>query len=181
MTKLKYIKYLLLISIGLFFSCASIKKYEESDLKEIKNVKEIEGTFENSETQNRKLNHQTIKSIIDFKNKIKDTSEIKTVEISVLSESKIQFIFITHNGMENKYNTEYELNQNGLISLKNKNFRLTGLPYIFGGYQINKTEIGLTKQNQLVLNGVKVDEGAILIILPASFPKTNFTYKYDRK
>jgi hypothetical protein len=181
MRKFKYIKYLLLISVGLFCSCASIKKYGESDLKEIKNVKEIEGIFENSETQNRKLNHQTIKSIIDFRNKIKDTSEIKSVEISVLSESKIQFIFRTHNGKENKYNTEYELNKNGLISLKNKNFRLTGLPYIFGGYRINKTEIGLTKQNQLVLNGVKVDEGAILIILPASFPKINFTYKYDRK
>ena len=181
MRKLNYKKYLLLILIGLFCSCASIKKYEESDLKKIKNVKEIEGTFENSETQNRKLNHQTIKSIIDFRNKIKDTSEIKNVEISVISESKIEFIFRTQNGKENKYITEYELNKNGLISLKNKNFRLTGLPYIFGGYQINKTEIGLTKQNQLVLNGVKVDEGAILIILPASFPKTNFTYKYDRK
>ena len=178
---MNYKKYLLLIFIGLFCSCASIKKYEESDLKEIKNVKEIEGTFENSETQKRKLNHQTIKSIIDFRNKIKDTSEIKSVEISVISESKIQFIFRTQNGKENKYITEYELNKNGLISLKNKNFRLTGLPYILGGYQINKTEIGLTKQNQLVLNGVKVDEGAILIILPASFPKTNFTYKYDRK
>lgn len=181
MRKLNYINYLLLISTGLFCSCASIKKYEENDLKEIKNVKEIEGIFENSETQNRKLNHQTIKSLIDFRNKIKDTSEINSVEISVLSENKIQFIFRTPKGKENKYDTEYKLNKKGLILLKNKNFRLTGLPYIFGGYQINKTEIGLTKQNQLVLNGVKVDEGAILLILPASFPKTNFTYKYDRK
>ena len=179
MRKIKYIKCLLLI--GLFCSCASINKYEENDLKEIKNVKEIEGIFENSETENRKLNHQTIKSIIDFRNKIKDTSEIKSVEISILSESKIQFIFKTQNGKENKYSAVYKLNKNGLISLKNKNFKLTGLPYIFGGYQINKTEVGLTKHNQLVLNGVKVDEGAILIILPASFPKTNFTYKYDRK
>lgn len=165
----------------MFSSCASIHKYEESDLKEIKDVNEIEGIYENSETQNRKLNYQTIKSIIDFRNKIKDTTEIKSVEIKILDESKIQFIFKTLNGKDNKYSAAYKLNKNGLILLKNKNFRLTGLPYIFGGYQINKTEMGLTKQNKLVLNGVKVDEGAILIILPASFPKTKFTYKYDRK
>jgi hypothetical protein len=96
MRNLNYKRYLLLIFTGLFCSCASIKKYEESDLKEIKNVKEIEGTFENSETQNRKLNHQTIKSIIDFRNIIKDTSEIKNVEISVISENKIEFIFGFH-------------------------------------------------------------------------------------
>ena len=62
-----------MLLIGLFCSCASINKYEESDLKAIKNVKEIEGIYENDETQNRKLNHLTIKSIIDFRNKIKNT------------------------------------------------------------------------------------------------------------
>ena len=170
-----------MILIGLFCSCASINKYEESDLKKIINVKEIEGIFENSEAQNRELNHQTIKSVIDFRNKIKDTSEIISVEISIVSASTIQFIFRTENGKENKYSADYKLNKNGLISLKNKNFRLTGLPYIFGGYQINKTEVGLTQNNQLILNGVTVDEGAILIILPASFGKSHFTYKYDRK
>lgn len=181
MKKNKYLKYIILPLIGLLCSCASIKKYEESDLKEIRNVKEIEGEYENKSFENENLKYSSIKSYIDFRNRVKDTSEIKSVKILILNDKKIQFTFKTENGNESNYETEYKLSANGLIFLKNKNFRLTGLPYIFGGYQINKTELGLTKENQLILNGVKVDKGAILIILPASFPKTNFRNRYNRK
>jgi hypothetical protein len=183
MKKDRTLKLIFLLSTVLFTSCASIKNYEENDLKKITNVKEIEGEYENKSSENENLKHKNIKSYIDFRNKIKDTTEIRSVKINILSDNKIQFLFITENGTENNYESKYKLTKNGLILLKNKNFRLTGLglPYIFGGYQINKTELGLTKQNQLILNGVKVDEGAILIVLPASFPKTNFREKYNKK
>ncbi|GGI24719.1 hypothetical protein [Pedobacter mendelii] len=181
MKKNKFLKYIILPLIGLLCSCASIKKYEESDLKEIRNVKEIEGEYENKSFENENLKYTSIKSYIDFRNRVKNTSEIKSVKILILNDKKIQFTFKTENGNESNYETEYKLSANGLIFLKNKNFRLTGLPYIFGGYQINKTELGLTKENQLILNGVKVDEGAVLIILQASFPKTNFRNRYNRK
>ena len=143
-------------------------------------AKEIEGEYENISSENKNIKLRSIKSYIDFRNKIKDTTEIRSVKISVLNDKKIQFSFKTVNGTENNYQSNYKFSKNGLILLKNKNFRLTGLPYIFGGYQINKTELGLTKQNQLFLKGVKVDEGAILIILQASIPKTNFREKYNR-
>lgn len=177
------LKSIFLPLVGLFASCASIKNYEENDLKKITSVKEIEGEYENRSSENKNLKHRNIKSYIDFRNKIKDTTEIRSVKINILTDNKIQFLFRTVNGTENNYESKYKLTKNGLILLKNKNFRLTGLglPYVFGGYQINKTELGLTKQNQLILNGVKVDEGAILIILPASFPKTNFREKYNKK
>jgi len=177
------LKLIFLPLVGLFASCASIKNYEENDLKKITSVKEIEGEYENRSSENKNLKHRNIKSYIDFRNKIKDTTEIRSVKINILTDNKIQFLFRTVNGTENNYESKYKLTKNGLILLKNKNFRLTGLglPYVFGGYQINKTELGLTKQNQLILNGVKVDEGAILIILPASFPKTNFREKYNKK
>jgi hypothetical protein len=183
MKKDRTLKLRFLLSTVLFTSCASIKNYEENDLKKITNVKEIEGEYENKSSENENLKHKNIKSYIDFRNKIKDTTEIRSVKINILSDNKIQFLFRTENGNENNYESKYKLTKNGLILLKNKNFRLTGLglPYIFGGYQINKTELGLTKQNQLILNGVKVDEGAILIVLPASFPKTNFREKYNKK
>ena len=180
MKKDRTLKLIFLLSTVLFTSCASIKNYEENDLKKITNVKEIEGGYENKSSENENLKHREIKSYIDFRNKIKDTTEIRSVKISVLNEKKIQFSFKTVNGTENNYQSNYKFSKNGLILLKNKNFRLTGLPYIFGGYQINKTELGLTKQNQLFLKGVKVDEGAILIILQASIPKTNFREKYNR-
>jgi hypothetical protein len=177
------LKLFFLLLVGLFTSCASIKNYEESDLKKINNVKEIEGEYENKSSENENLKHRTIKSYIDFRNKIKDTTEIRSVKITILTDNKIQFLFRTVNGTEYSYESKYKLTKNGLLLLKNKNFRLTGLglPYIFGGYQINKIELGVTSQNQLLLNGVKVDEGAILIVLPASFPKINFRAKFNKK
>ncbi|QZK99417.1 hypothetical protein K5L04_06680 [Flavobacterium psychrophilum] len=183
MKKNRTLKLIFLHLVVLFQSCASINNYEENDLKKITNVKEIEGEYENKSSENENLKHRNIKSYIDFRNKIKDTTEIRSVKINILSDKKIQFLFKTINGTENNYESKYKITKNGLILLKNKNFRLSGLglPYILGGYQVNKTELGLTKQNQLILNGVKVDEGAILIILPASFPKTNFREKYNKK
>lgn len=174
------ILFFLFVIIGLLQSCASIKNDEENDLKKMMHAKEIEGEYENISSENKNIKLRSIKSYIDFRNKIKDTTEIRSVKISVLNDKKIQFSFKTVNGTENNYQSNYKFSKNGLILLKNKNFRLTGLPYIFGGYQINKTELGLTKQNQLFLKGVKVDEGAILIILQASIPKTNFREKYNR-
>lgn len=180
MKDIRFSKFIFLIFIGLFYSCASIKKYDETDLKPINNISEIEGEYSNRAFENENLKYKTVQNIIDFRKKIKDTTEFESVKIIVLDNKNIQFTFKAKNEKEAKYETEYELKENGFIYLKNNNFRLTGLPYIFGGYQINKTELGLTKQNELVLNGIKIDEGAILVILPASIPKTNFTNKYKR-
>lgn len=182
MKKDNTLKFSVLLFIGLFQSCACIKNYEESDLRRITNVKEIEGEYENKSSENENLEHKAMKNYIDFMNKIQDTTEIRSVKISIVNDKKIQFLFKSIGGIENIYESNFKLNKNGFILLKNKNFRLTGLgiPYIFGGYQINKTEVGLTKQNQLILNGVTIDEGAILIILPASFPRTNFREKYNK-
>ncbi|OYU85140.1 MAG: hypothetical protein CFE24_03150 [Flavobacterium sp. BFFFF2] len=177
----EFISYGFFLFIVLLSSCATIKKYEGIDQKKISDVKEIEGEYENGAAQNKNVSFRSIKSYIDFLDKVKDTAAVKSVKIAVLNDKKIQFIFKTENGTENKYETGYKLGKNGFIFLKNKNFRFTGLPYIFGGFTINKTEIGLTKQNHLILNGVKVDEGAILLILPASFPKINFTEQYNKK
>ena len=85
-SKMKLSKFIVILFIGLLYSCVSIKKYDGTDLKPINKIKEIDGEYYNNAIKNGHLTHHTIKNRIDFRSKLKDTSKIKTVRIEVLDE-----------------------------------------------------------------------------------------------
>jgi len=163
------------------FGCATIPKYKDADLIAIGNITNIEGVYENVPSNVEYRTYKTFDNAINWRKSKNDTIKFTSVKVKVLGDKLIQFTFLNTRNETKIINSKYKLNRNGFVTLKNRNFKLTGLPYIFGGYQINKIELGLTNQNQLILNGTKIDEGAILIIMPATIPKTAFIYKFERK
>ena len=173
--KFKIVLFLLLI-VG----CAPIRKYADSDYKKINDISKIEGQYENYSVNSENKNYNSFYGIINWRKKQSDSTKFSTVNVKVLNKKLLRFSFTNSTGNKKDINVKYKIVENGFVALKNRNFKLTGLPYIFGGYQINKVELGLTNQNQLILNGTKIDEGAILIIMPASMPKTNYTCKFER-
>lgn len=85
----------------------------------------------------------------------------------------MNFIF-KKNGSEIKISRKYFVNNNGFIKLENES-QTSGIPYFIG----KKIELGITKNNELIINGSEYDESAILFI-PISLPKENFTYKFKK-
>ena len=89
----------------------------------------------------------------------------------------MNFIF-KKNGSEIKISRKYFVNNNGFIKLENES-QTSGIPYFIGGFQVKKIELGITKNNELIINGSEYDESAILFI-PISLPKENFTYRFNK-
>jgi hypothetical protein len=177
----KIIKAILFIVSLAFVSCANIRKYNDSDFTPITDLNKIEGEYENIPFNSEYRTYATFENVINWRKKKSDSIKFSSVKLKIIDDKLIQFTFTNKAGNIKSITAKYNINENGFVSLKNRNFKLTGLPYIFGGYQINKVELGLTNLNQLIVNGSLIDEGAILIILPAGLPKDNYTYKFQRK
>lgn len=174
------ISFFLIILLFLEFSCASVPHYTENDLATITNLKTIEGEYENLPFNHEQRNYKTFDKAINWREKQNDNMRFSSVRVNVENDNLLKFTFVDNLTGNKVVYAKCKINQNGLVDLKNKNFRLTGLPYIFGGYQLNKIQVGFTKNSELVLTGVMVDEGAILVVFPASVPKSNYTYKFKK-
>ena len=176
----KYSIIILFLTVTVF-GCATIPHYKDADLTAIGNITNIEGVYENIPSNVEYRAYQTFDNSINWRKSKDDTVKFSSVEVKVLGDKVIQFTFLNNRNATKVINVKYKLMLNSFVALKNRNFKLTGLPYVFGGYQINKVELGLTNHNQLILNGTHIDEGAILFIMPAGIPRSTFIYKFERK
>ncbi|OAQ38499.1 hypothetical protein A5893_13825 [Pedobacter psychrophilus] len=163
-------------------ACLTIPKYKKSAIKPINDSRLLEGTYSNF--NNNGINHRTAFQLINWKaNKINnaDTTNFSTFNIRILNDRTLSFNFSNSLGRTETKKVKFRVQDNGFFILRNHNFRLIGIPYILGYYDIKKMEIGLTEKNELIINGVEKGEGAILIVLGSGYPKTNFSLTYEKK
>jgi len=165
--------------IGLFYSCGSIKTYNLGDNQKITDAKIIEGNYEVFPLNTEKRNYNSVYAILNtFNNEnSKYTEEINSFEIKIINDKYLNFIFKKDNS-EIKISKKYFLNKNGFLKINNKS-KISGIPYLIGGIQIKKIELGVTKNKELIINGSESDESAILFI-PVSSPKESFIYKFKK-
>ena len=161
-------------------SCGSISPIPNPDEIQITKPAEIEGGYSNISPGKELLHYHQIIKLIDHTGKIKYADSIVSVDVKILDDRRIRFSFIDKKENRYPYISNYKL-RNGRIRLKNKNFRLTGIPYLFGGYKLNKTELSLSAPKDLLVRSLQKDEGAILIIFPASVPPGRFKNVYPKK
>jgi len=171
----------ILTSFSIFVSCANVRKYGEADYIPIREAKKLEGNFENIPFNLEYRTYNTFDNAINWRKKKSDTVvKFSSVNLKILDHRFIQFSFTNEKGDVKTITANYSIKEDGFVSIKNRNFRLTGLPFIFGDYEINKVELGLTNTNQLILNGTRVKEGAFLIIF-WSPPGWKYLYEFERK
>ncbi|WP_452227650.1 MULTISPECIES: hypothetical protein [unclassified Lacinutrix] len=147
----------------LFLNCASLPKYESENLLHLteKNITQLNGTYSNySENSKSRIYRSFLGRLTS--SKIKDS--VSEIKIEVLNSKEIRFLFLKNQKEIHSKTVKYKLQNDGFLLLKNRNFRLHGIPWILGDYEIRKYEIGLSNSGNLVMNGVEKREGAFLII-----------------
>lgn len=154
-----------LILLGLCFSCGGIKTYKCNDLKKMNDVSVIEGVYENMPQDSAKFYHRSFNGNINWRKKTKDTTSFETFEISILNKKRLKIDFFKSDSLIKNRVLKYRLRNNGFIKLRNNNFRIFGIPYVFGDYEMNKYQLGLTKDNNLILHGYTEEAGGLLIVL----------------
>lgn len=182
-----------LISVLILSSCASfssrIVKNNKTKLTE-NNFNKLEGNFElfPDISYTDKGNPEIIKSKASLnsfyyfvsKNKTEfDSLANYSVELKWINSKKIKFIFKKENAKIDSTEISGKLKKNGLFHLDNKYVKRNGIPFIFGGYTSNKTRIGITKDNGLLVNYASDVSGALLIIIGDGF-SYNSAYHFKR-
>ncbi len=67
----------------------------------------------------------------------------------------------------------------GMFYLNNKDLTINGIPFLIGGYESDKRRIGITKDNNLIVNTAIGNEGGVLFIIGAGY-QYNKTFEYQR-
>ncbi|WP_298512378.1 hypothetical protein [uncultured Kordia sp.] len=155
---------LLIISAFSFTSCASysnkISKKERLKLTK-NNIQKIEGVYEYQAFRTFEANR---KSMYDVDNDIENLdyyilgtrlslNPIKhTVEVKIVSKDKISFTFKRNDVFVSERTIKMKLRSNGFLHLKNKHVKVKGIPLLVGGITSDKMRIGISKNDDLLLN-----------------------------
>ncbi len=102
-----------------------------------------------------------------------------TVDIKLLSDTEIQFTYRSKNTVVSQTTMEMKLRKNGMIHLKNRETNIKGVPMIFGNITVEKSRIGVQKNNDLIITNVDFIAGGFLILL-GDTRRTNTSFYFKR-
>ena len=108
-----------------------------------------------------------------------DSSERYFCELKVLNSNKIELNFLENEKSIRQYIIKCKLKEDGYLYLKNKNFKIKGIPYLFGEFNIKRNRITLNKENNLIFECSEFSSGgvALLMVYPVGKAKYQKTYK----
>lgn len=177
MTWLKWPVYFILLSV-LFMGCASFSDElinpHKIDLNPV-NLTRLSGTYELvpdlyytnkgiPEISKSPYSAGNVHRYISTKRIELEHSDNLTLTIKVLQSDSISFLFKKDYLMLDSVILSAELQPSGMLFLGNSTVEATGIPYLFGGTVVEKTRVGLAKDDGLILDHIFNSSGAFLLI-----------------
>lgn len=195
----RFLRVIFLIFLTLHLSScgASFKKrHFKHDLQKLnqKNYQLLDGTYSvnpksvyHSKSKNffsdsifRKMNTYNL-----FVNEPIKFSKLDTIEfinsnkkfaLRFISSEQIEIIYLINDVIKSREIINGKIKRNGLFYLDNKYFESKGIPYLWGGIDVKKRRIGLSKSGNLIFNGAYCREGALLFLFAAG---TSYNTVYE--
>ncbi len=154
------------------------------------NLTKIEGEFElfpdtgyskkgDSYTTTSKDCCNSFYSFVSKKETKFDSLSHYSVQIKLVNPEKIKFIFKKEKTIIDSLEIGGKLNKNGFFDLDNINLKRTGIPFLFGGYDSDKTRIGITKDNGLLVQHASAKFGGLLIVISLR-TSCNTAFRFNR-
>lgn len=182
----------LLIISCVLFGCATkfSKSYKNPNKFEKQNIHEINGEYNiyaiDSTNNNPKdeLSNAFNKFYRGFGRSNTDTLKLNkldeySLKLEVKNENKIEIKYFKNKIALKNLNFVYELKPDGYIYIEDKNFKFSGIPYLFGGIDIKKIRLSVDNYENLIIEEVYHSSGALLLIFGDS--KTwNYRNYYKR-
>ena len=191
-----FIIILILISL---FGCASFSKREfrkQSVSLKNENLNEINGNFSFYPIKRfGKVFENKNSSSIEYANSyigiingnrsdrqkldsILKSNSFYSINLKLTNSQKLH-ISLLENGTEIRDTIFDGKLKNGMFYIDNEFLECKGIPYLFGGCQNNKIRIGLSTNNNLIINEAASHEDALLLIFGTGY-KYNATFEYQR-
>lgn len=196
-------KYILaLISFSLF-GCATFSKrvtFDNQVILKKENISKINGVYEikslksiwrfenlkpdifeaEKDSINRFPLYITLKINKEFRNGSNQNLENYKVKIEVHDKKTVSISLLDKEKIIDNIKMDYKIRKDGYLYLKNNNFKTKWVPGLCGNFELDRTRIGINKENNLILNHSHYIYGAVLFIIGDS-RKTSFGSEYKRK
>lgn len=101
------------------------------------------------------------------------------IELNIVNNTAISIELFKDNYSIRKQQIKGILKKDGMFYLDNNFLECNGIPYLFGGCRNNKRRIGISKNNNLIVNEAVSNEGAILLIIGDGY-SYNSAYEFKR-
>ena len=157
------------------FGCAAkfSKSYKNPNKFEKQNIHEINGEYNiyaidsTSNNPKDKFSNAFNKFYRGFGRDKRDTLALNelneySLKLKVKNENEIKY-FKNKIALKN-LNFVYKLKSDGYIYIEDRNFKVSGIPYLFGSIDIKKIRLGVDNYENLIIEEVHHSSGALLLI-----------------
>lgn len=93
-----------------------------------------------------------------------DSLQYCSFQIDFPSERQMQLTYLKRGLPVHKYTLRYRYREDGCVYVKNKNFKVIGLPYLLGGVDVRRLRLRMDGE-LLVIDEVHHSSGALLFVI----------------
>lgn len=200
MTKLFFKILFFSLIFSSFISCATFpKNIENQYIINKENVFSLNGKYSLNEIYRGSLTDSTsfsfsksdlgfnhtffdeIDSRISAKRIEIDSSKNYSFVLKVLNSKNIEIIYLENITTIRRQTIKYKLKGDGYLYLKNRNFKIKGIPYLIGSFDVKKIRLTLNKEKNLLLETSEFSSGGVALLMVYPVGKLKYQKIYERK
>jgi hypothetical protein len=190
--------YFLVLSFN--FGCASFpKKRETSSLIKLTNIQQLNGkyslreiysgptkdtasawNFSESDLGHYPTFFDELNNGMFVKQLKTDASNSYTFTLNILNSKRIEINYFKDDCIINQNTIRYKFKDDGYFYLKNRNFKIKGIPYVLGGFFYKRNRITLNKDNNLLFETSEFMSVGMFLLRVAPFSKMKYEKIYQR-
>ncbi|MCJ7758710.1 MAG: hypothetical protein MUP24_11270 [Gillisia sp.] len=188
------------LMISSFISCATFPKSTEYKyILNKENINSLNGKYSLKEINRSSLTDSSSfsfsKSDIGFNHTFFDEIDsrmlARSIEIDssksycfilkVLNSKNIEIDYLENEKSIRQQTIKYKLKDDGYVYLKNRNFKIRGVPYLFGDFDVKKIRLTLNKDKNLLLETSEFTSGGVALLMIYPVGKMKYQKIYERK
>ena len=109
-----------------------------------------------------------------------DTSKQYKFTLKIMNSRKMQLDYLENDSIIRSNRIRYKLKEDGFVYLYHRNFKVIGIPYLFGGFNKKRNRLTLTTENNLHFETSEFMSGGILLLKVVPLNKTKYEKIYKR-
>ena len=109
-----------------------------------------------------------------------DASNSYTFKLNILNSKQIEINYYKNNHIIRQNTIRYKLKDDGYFYLKNRNFKIKGIPYVLGGFFYKRNRITLNTDNNLLFETSEFMSVGMFLLRVAPYSKMKYEKIYQR-
>jgi hypothetical protein len=100
--------------------------------------------------------------------------------IKILNTKKLKIDYFENDSIIRENIIRYRLKKDGYLYLNHKNFKIIGIPYLFGGFNKKRNRITLNKDHNLLFETSEFMSGGLFLLMVNPLSKMKYEKVYQR-